>query len=137
MRDELKNGKTPEQAAADAGVKLEKLPTFALVENQPGQKPTPKPKNAPPEAPDMPYIKQAVSQMNPGEVSGFTRTPTGGLLVVMEKRAPIDPRQYEAARPIIENQAVENKSQIVFFEWLRERRRAAGVEENKPQTAPS
>ena len=53
LRDELKSGKPVADAAAQAGVKVEKIPTFALVDTPPGAtpSPTPEPKN---ESPDMP-----------------------------------------------------------------------------------
>ena len=90
-------------------------------------------------AEDRPFDSLAIQaaqdaiEMKPGEVSDFVRKPDGGLLVVLEKREKIDPAQYESARPMVEGRALRNKTQIVFFEWLRERRRVAGVEETKPQ----
>ena len=34
---------------------------------------------------------------------------------------------------------MENRSEVVFYQWLRERRRAAGIADPKPETeaAPS
>jgi hypothetical protein len=106
-----------------------------LLDNPPGATPAakPEPKN---ESPEMQHIKQAASEMNPGDLSQFVPTPEGGLLVVLEKREPLDVAQFNVARPFVESRALQNKSQIVFFEWLRERRRAAGVEKRKPQAAP-
>ncbi len=136
LRDELKSGKPVADAAAQAGVKVEKIPTFALVDTLPGAtpSPTPEPKN---ESPDMPRIKQAVSDLSPGDVSDYLSTPSGGLIVILEKRETLDPAKYEKSRVLIEREAFQNKSQIVFYEWLRERRREAGVQETKAQTAPS
>jgi hypothetical protein len=135
LRDELKSGKPLQEAAAQAGVKAEKLPAFALADNPPGTPPDPKPepKN---ESPDMQSIKQAASSLSPGSVSDYVGTSDGGLIVVLEKREILTAAQFEKARPVIESRALLNKSQVVFYEWLRERRRAAGVEETKPQTAP-
>jgi peptidyl-prolyl cis-trans isomerase D len=135
IREVLKSGKPVEEAAAQAGVKAEKIPAFSLLDNPPGATPAakPEPKN---ESPEMQYIKQAASEMNPGDLSQFVPTPEGGLLVVLEKREPLNVAQFNAARPFVESRALQNKSQVVFFEWLRERRRAAGVEETKRQAAP-
>jgi peptidyl-prolyl cis-trans isomerase D len=135
LRDDLKNGKPLEEAAAQAGVKTEKIPTFALVDEPPGATPAPKPdkKN---ESPDMQQIKQSASALSPGSVSDYLSTADGGLIVVLEKRETIDPAQFEKARAIIEEQALTNIGQVVFYEWLRERRRAAGVAEKKPETKP-
>jgi hypothetical protein len=116
-------------------VKAETVPTFALVDDLPGSAlaAKPEPKN---ESPDLQFIKQAASKLSPGEVSDYVSTVDGGLVVVLEKREALTPAQYNAARPILESRALENKSQVVFYEWLRERRRAAGVPETKRETAP-
>ena len=74
----------------------------------------------------MQYIKQSASGLSPGNVSDYVGTPDGGLIVVLEKRETIDPAQFEKARAFIESRALTNKGQVVFYEWLRERRRAAG-----------
>ena len=136
LRDELKSGKPVEEAAAEAGVKAEKIPTFALVDTLPGAtpSPTPDPKN---EKPDLARIKQAASDLSPGEVSDYLSTPSGGLIVILEKRETLEPARFEKARATLEGRAMENRNQVVFYEWLRERRRAAGVPETKvvPATA--
>ena len=135
LRDDLKNGKPVAEAATAAGVEAKKLPAFALADALPGASPapTPDPKT---EDPDMPYIKRSASSLSPGEVSDFVNTPNGGLLVILEKRETLDPAQFEKARVELETQAMENQSQVVFYEWLRERRREAGVPEQKTPTTP-
>ena len=135
LRDDLKSGKPLEEAAAKAGVKTEKIPTFALVDEPPGATPAPKPEKKD-ESPDMQQIKQSASALSPGSVGDYVSTPDGGLIVVLEKRETIGPAQFEKARAIIEKQALTNRGQVVFYEWLRERRRAAGVVEKKPETKP-
>ena len=85
----------------------------------------------------MPRIKQAASDLSPGDVSDYLGTPNGGLIVILEKRETVAPAEFEKSRVLIEQQALQNRSQIVFYEWLRERRRAAGVEETKAQAAPN
>ena len=60
-----------------------------------------------------------------------------GLIVVLEKRETLDPAKFEKSRATIESRALQNRSQVVFYEWLHERRREAGVVETKPQAAPS
>lgn len=135
LRDDLKSGKPLEEAAAKAGVKPEKIPAFALVDTPPGASPAPKPE-AKNESPDMQYIKQTASGLSPGSVSDYVNTPEGGLLVVLEKREAIDSAQFEKARAFLESRELTNRGQVVFYEWLRERRRAAGVAETKPATKP-
>ncbi len=85
----------------------------------------------------MPYIKSTASSLSPGSVSDYVSTPTGGLLVVLEKRETIDPAQFEKARVFLENRELTNKGEVVFYEWLRERRRAAGVPEKAPEVKPT
>ena len=65
----------------------------------------------------------------------FVAQPNGGLIVVLEKREPLNTAQFEAARPIVEKREMANKNQIVFYEWLQERRHSAGVKETRPQQA--
>ncbi|MEO8044663.1 MAG: SurA N-terminal domain-containing protein [Spartobacteria bacterium] len=136
LREELKAGKPVAEAATAAGVQAEKLPAFALSDALPGTSPapTPEPKE---ENPEMPYIKQSASSLSPGSVSDFVGTPNGGLLVILEKRETLGPEQFEKSRASLESRAMENQSQVVFYEWLRERRREAGVPEPKPATATS
>ena len=74
----------------------------------------------------MPRIKQAASDLSPGDVSDYLSTPNGGLIVILEKRETLEPAEFEKSRVLIEGQALQNRSQIVFYEWLRERRHAAG-----------
>lgn len=135
LREALKSGRAMDEAATQAGVKAEKIPAFAMSNSPPGTAPETKP---PPnnDSPDMPYIKETASELSSGEVSDFVRTPNGGLIVVLEKREPIDPAQYESSRAFVEGRTLRNKAEIVFYEWLRDRRRAAGVEETKPRMAP-
>ncbi|MDP9003389.1 MAG: peptidylprolyl isomerase [Verrucomicrobiota bacterium] len=120
------NGKPLDQIAQAAGLKLERVPPFALAVNTvvPIEKDKEPPK---PEAPDLPMIKRAVSELSPGEVSEFVLTIKGGLVAVLEKREPIDPTAFAQAKPTFELPYIQQKLSIAFFEWLRERRRVAGV----------
>ncbi len=131
LREDLQSGKTIEQAATDAGVKVEKVPPFALVDTFPGEKPaaSPEPKKA---IADEQFIRQAANGLKPGEVSDYSPTPSGGLVVFLEKREELGPAQFEKARPTLEENALTNKGMVVFYEWLRERRHVAGVEDAKP-----
>ncbi len=136
LREELKSGKPVAEAAAAAGVTVEKIPAFALADGPPpGAAPAPTPSPEPKdENPEMPYIKRAVGDLKAGEVSDFAATKTGGLVAILEKRETLGPAEYEKSRVSVESQALENQSQVVFYEWLRERRREAGVPEPEPKT---
>ena len=135
LREDLKNGKSLADAAGQAGVKVEKIPPFALVDTPPGATPAPKPE-AKEESPDMRYIKQSASGLSPGEVSDYVSTREGGLLVILEKRENFNAAEFEKARAFLEERELTNQGQIVFYEWLRERRRAAGIAEKKQPGVP-
>lgn len=131
LRDALKKNEPLEQAAQSAGVQLDPVPPFSLVEQNPQAKPDAK------EPPDLAFIRQAVSQMEPGSVSDFVQMPNGGLVVALEKRAPLNPQEFAVARHGFEERALRGRQQVVFLEWLQDRRRAAGVVEAHPHQAPS
>ena len=136
LREAMKNGKSIAEAATSAGVKLETVPPFALVPNAPGvttaEQPDPKMFT-----PEMQALKQTVSEMDPGSVSDLVPQADGGMLAVLEKREPLNNAQFEAARPLVEKRDLENKNQVVFYEWLRAQRQSAGVEETQPLRASS
>ena len=127
IREALKSGTPLEKAVEQSGLKLERIPSFSLVEA-----PAPKseadkekPKN---ETPDLPTIKSAVAALNPGEVTDFVPAGKGGgLVAVLEKRAPADPSGYDAAKALFESRYLTQRRVAVFIEWMREQRRAAGV----------
>jgi SurA N-terminal domain/PPIC-type PPIASE domain len=130
IRAALKSG-TPLEKAVGSGLKVERIPPFALVEppapktETDKEKPKdPKPKDV---TPDLPTIRNAVVALNPGEVSDFTPAGKGGLVAVLEKRAPADPSGYTAAKTDFESRYLSQRRAAIFIEWLRDRRRAAGV----------
>ena len=176
LRETLKSGTPLDKVLQQVGLKLERIPSFSLVETPAPkleadkEKPkdvtpkseTPKdvmaknekPKDAKPkdakskdvkskdakpkdekpaeekpkdETPDLPTIKSAVSALNPGEVSDFAPAGKGGLIAVLEKRAPADPSGYAAAKAQFESLYLRQRRGAVFVEWLRDRRRTAGV----------
>jgi hypothetical protein len=125
LREALKSGAPLEKVAEHNGLKLERVPGVALAELPTPDKPKPeKPKN---EAPDLPMIKSTVSALNPGDVTDFVPVAKGGVVAVLEKRAPADPSGYADAKAQFETRYLFQRRGIVFIEWLRDRRRAAGV----------
>jgi SurA N-terminal domain/PPIC-type PPIASE domain len=128
LRAALKNGQSIEAAANAAGVKLENLPAFTLADTPPGATPPPKPEPKK-ESPDMGYIKQTASSLAAGGVSNYVAAPGGGFVLVLEKRDEPTKADYDKARNALEQTALTNKGQIVFYEWLRDRRHAAGIQE--------
>ncbi|MEP6709049.1 MAG: peptidyl-prolyl cis-trans isomerase [Verrucomicrobiota bacterium] len=127
IREALKSGRPVEAAVQENGLKAEKLPPFSFAEET---SLTPGTKENPPqtEAPDLPHVKETLSEMSPGEVSNFVQTSDGGLIVIFEQREPIDPTKFAQTKSLIASRYLRNKREIVFHEWLRTRRRAASIE---------
>lgn len=117
---ELKAGKTFAEAAADAGVKAESVPPFSLAEP---------PKE---DVPAQDVIMQQTVNLGDKQLSEFTPTDAGGLLVYVEKREPIDEAQFEKDKAVQMPRYEQQKRVEVFQEWLRTRREAAKL---KPASA--
>lgn len=101
-----------------------KVPPTAAAATAEVEPPRVKPED---QVPGITAIKNAVFVMNPGEVSDFLPFEKGGLVAVLEKRAPADPAGYAAARANYDTQYLTQNRARAFMEWLRERRKAAGV----------
>jgi hypothetical protein len=72
-----------------------------------------------------------VAFLNPGEVSDFSPSANDGFIAVLEKRessADMDAGEKKAA---FEKRLLDNKERIVFYEWLRDRQQAAGLQFSK------
>ncbi|MBA2584886.1 MAG: peptidylprolyl isomerase [Chthoniobacterales bacterium] len=127
IRDSLKGGIPAEKAFEQMGIKAEMIPPFSLAENETAKPEPDKPPKV--DAPDLPLIKSAVGDLDPGDASEFIPTESGGLVAVLEKREPIDPAQYEQGKAIFDVRFLRGKRTVVFYEWLRDRRHAAGVQQ--------
>jgi hypothetical protein len=128
LREALKSGTPLEKAAEQSGLKLERIASVALAEVPPPDKPKPEiPKPKTDEAPDLPAIKSAVSVLNPGDVTDFVPTGKGGVVAVLEKRAPAASSGYAAAKAQFETRYLSQRRGAVFVEWLRDRRRVSGA----------
>jgi hypothetical protein len=129
LRDALKSGTPLDAALAQTALPTEKIPPFALADSPAMQiGPDGKPQ-APTEAPDLQMIKGAVVELNPGEVSEYVPTPTGGVIAVLERRDNPDAASYEQAKATFSTRFLRSRRDMAFAEWLRERRREAGVPE--------
>jgi len=67
-------------------------------------------------------------------VSEFIPTQTGGVIAILEKRETPDPTNAETAKAEFNARFLQGKRAMVFMEWLKERRREAGVP--APEPAP-
>jgi hypothetical protein len=132
IREALRAGTPLDKALAQMGLQAERVPPFSILENpapKPESSPSPKPEEKKPDAPDLPAIKNAVRELNPGDTSDFVATATGGLVAVLESREPGDPAGFPQAKASFEKNYLQSKRMVVFDEWLRDRRRAAGLQE--------
>jgi hypothetical protein len=124
LRKATKSGQALEAATQQAGVKVEKLPPFSVLEEA-TETEEKKPKE---ESPEMLTIKNAVAYLNPGEVTDFLPVRDSGLIAVLEKREPSTDAANSEKKAAFEKRLLNNRRQIVFYEWLRERQQAAGVQ---------
>jgi hypothetical protein len=131
IEEKIKAGTPVAAAIQQAGLKPETIPPFSLMEDTPATpdvKAEDKDAKEKKEAPDLPAIKQAAAEMQPKEVSSFVPTTDGGLIAVLEKREPIDEAQFVQKRTFIDGRMHENMQRVVFYEWLRDRRRDANFQ---------
>ena len=132
VREGLKSGLPIEAALQQTGLPVEKIPPFALADRQP--MPTEPDKAPEPQAADLPMIKGAVSELAPGEVSEFIPTASGGVVAVVEKRDKPEAAVYEAGKASFEARILDNRRDAALQDWLRERRREAGVRDKVEPT---
>ncbi len=132
VKDEKAKGEKPKDVKAkDVKAKEEKpkdeKPKDAKAKDAKAKDDKAKDEKPKEEMPDLPTIKSAVSALNPGDVSDFAPAGKGGIIAVLEKRAPADLSGYAAANAQFESRYLVQRRAAVFVEWLRDRRRAAGV----------
>jgi hypothetical protein len=128
LRESLKAGEPLASALAKVNLKTEKVPPFSLADEfEPGTEPN-KPAK---ESPDFPAIKRAVGDLSTGGVSEFWPVTDGGLIVVVEKREPPDEAKFRESKASFDERFLSNKRSFVFYEWLRERQREAGILNSK------
>jgi hypothetical protein len=124
LAEALKTGDTLAKAAQKLNLKPEKLPPFSLADEL-EQKTSPTPEKTP----DLAMIKNAVADLQTNEVADPLPTSDGAVVAVVEKRDPPDPARAAANRASLDERILRGKRGIIFSEWLRERRQAAGVQE--------
>lgn len=131
LREATRSGQPLEAAIQKSGAKAEKIPPFALMDDS-KEKMDDKTK----EPADFLGIKNAASRLEPGEVSEFFPWEDGGLIVVLEKREPPDPVKYAETKATFDERYLNNKRELVFYEWLHERQREAGLFSETADSVP-
>ena len=114
LAEALKGGKSFAEAAQAAGLKAEELPAFSPTE--PLEK----------VADGQEILTKAVELPN-GALSGFSPTPTGGIIVHLDKRDPIDEAEFKKDEQAKLAETRERKSFMAFLQWLDTRRKLANI----------
>src|SRR6266513_1446594 len=128
LREAKKSGQPLEAAIEKAGVKPEKLPAFALIEEESEKSEGNEQKK---QSPELLTIKDSVALLNPGDVTDFVPSGTDGLIAILEKREPLADTSGADKKAAFEKRILQNKERIVLVEWLRDRQQAAGLEFKK------
>jgi hypothetical protein len=72
-----------------------------------------------------------VAFLNPGQISDFSPSGNDGFIAVLEKREPPADTDAGEKKAAFEKRLLDNKERIVFYEWLRDRQQAAGLQFSK------
>src|SRR5262249_13202591 len=128
LREGLKAGEPLSFAAEKVGLKAEKVPPFTLMDEPPDKE------KAKEQSSDFVAVKNAAMSLQPNDVSDFFPWEDGGIIVAVEKRDPPDETKYGAKRKELAERIQNNKREIVFYEWLRDKQREAGILKEESQT---
>lgn len=115
IETELKAGKSFPEAVKAAGVTPETFPTFSLAEPKFNQ-------------PDAREVIGTASELKTGELSEFVPTTTGGLLVYVNARQPVDNKALESEQKLIADSLSRSRREALFQEWMKNRRADANVQ---------
>ena len=111
---DVRAGKTFAYATKTQGVKVEAFPPSSLAEPNLDK-------------PDGREIVGKAIEMNDGQLSDFVSTQDGGLLVHLDKRAPIDEAKFEKEKTAQSEDYARGRREAAFREWLRLQRVAAKI----------
>src|SRR5437867_1615252 len=128
LREATKSGQLLEAAIQKAGAKPEKLPPISQIEEEKRKRDSKESKN---ESSDRAAMKEAVVFLNPGEISDFSPSGDSGFIAILEKREPSADANAGEKKAAFERKLLDNKQRIVFYEWLRDRQQAAGLQSSK------
>ena len=119
IADAVAAGKSFADAAKEAGATVEAFPTFSPAE---------RPKA---DQPDAQKIVGRSAEMGEGELSEFSPTQAGGILIHIDKRLPVEEAGFEKEKTMLATDLEGLKKEAAFQQWLKERRIAAGFVEAK------
>lgn len=113
---EVLGGKSFADAVKDAGVTAESIPPFALSDRN---------KLTVPNAED---IMRASADVPEKRFSEFNDTGTGGFLLFVNKREPIDEADFEKQKKSMTESVSRQKEYMLFAEWMKERSKDANFQ---------
>jgi peptidyl-prolyl cis-trans isomerase D len=119
LREALGSGQPLDAAIQKAGLKVDKLPPFSLIDDTA--------KSPQDESPDLNMVKNAVADLESGGVSDVFPSQNGAAIAILEKREPPEPSKYAVEKAAFEQRYLRNMRTIAFHEWLRDRQRDAGL----------
>jgi hypothetical protein len=109
-----KTGGNMEEVAKGGHATFAKLPPFSEAE--------------PLKDPDAQAISAKAAEMSEGEISEFVQTQSGGLLVLLDKKLPIDEAAFEKEKANTAKQIVQGKQEALLRDWIEARRKAAKLQ---------
>ena len=119
MRNAIKTaldaGKPFAEAAQAAGAKVEKFPAFSQQEQQR------EPENSG-------EIMSTAGEMKAGELSPAVPTASGSVIVYVDQRLPMDEEKFKTEKTRFASSLGDFQKMILFGEWLKLRRAAAGLQ---------
>jgi len=119
LREAIKAGQPLDAAIQKTGVKVEKLEPFSLLDEATETKQEP---------PERSAVKNAVAYLKAGEISNFFPSGEIGLIAILENGQTSPDANNAAKKAAFKERILNNRRQIVFYEWLRDRQQAAGVQ---------
>jgi len=111
---DLKAGKAFADSTKALGQKVEAIPPFSLAE-------------VTSEKSDLAQIAQKAVDLNTGQLSDFTPTSDGGMILYLDKFEPPDAAAFASEEPVLSRGFLKGKQEIAFHDWLRIQRSAARV----------
>ena len=121
IEEAMKAGKSFADAAKEAGATPEPFPAFSQAEPKMDQ-------------PDARDVMMRSSDLAVGELSDFVPTQTGGLLIYIDKRLPVDESNFDKEKTRIVEGIERMLTEAAFQQWLKERRGLAGLSERKERS---
>lgn len=123
INEALEAGKSFDDAAKKAGVKPVKLPVFS--QNEP-----------PKEIGDARLIVETAQGMKANELSGIVNTPTGAILVHVDKKVIYESQEEERRKNSIKGGLSYLDSQALYNAWFQKKRQAAHPQNSGPIAPP-